>query len=80
MADPTNYTPDPMPDSYEMSSGSGGSGGSGTDGTLFGSGDPEGAVTGSRGDTYLDTSVSPPIFYAKATGDSTTTGWVALII
>lgn len=113
-----NYVPDPMPDSYETSPGSGGTGTAGTinvvkeadgspsvtgvstlvfsngsvtdngggqvtvtvggaDGTLFGAGDPEGSVTGSRGDTYYDTSTQA--FYVKASGDATNTGWSALI-
>lgn len=117
----TNYTPDPMPDSYETSASTGVASGSGTitlvkdadgspsvsnvstlvfsngsvtddgsgqvtistggaDGTLYGAGSPEGAVSGSRGDTYVDTSAVPPAFYAKASGDATTTGWIALII
>lgn len=121
MADPTNYLPDPMPDSFETSASTGvasgtagtitlvkeadgspaisnvttlvfsnGSltddgggqvtvttGGSGTDGTLFGAGSPEGSQSGSRGDTYYDT--TNDTFWAKKSGDATSTGWVQVV-
>lgn len=53
------------------------SSGGGAGGTLYGSGSPEGAVTGSRGYTYVDTANNA--FYVKTSGDSTNTGWTALM-
>lgn len=52
-------------------------GGAAATGNLFGSGSPEGAVTGSRGYTYFDT--ANQIFYVKNTGDDSDTGWLAMI-
>lgn len=55
----------------------GGGGGGGTGGGLSGSGSPQGSVTASPGQTYLDTATND--FWAKATGTGTNTGWVELI-
>lgn len=72
----TSYAPDPRgsftPSREFECDCPGGSGGGG----LSGVGSPEGAVTGSPGDTYLDTSDNS--FWAKGsgTGDS---GWIQLI-
>lgn len=52
-------------------------GGSGADGTLYGTGSPEGAVSGSRGDTYIDTATIT--FWSKISGDATATGWAQVV-
>lgn len=52
-------------------------GGSGSGSNFSGAGSPEGSVTGSTGDTYLDTSNMS--FWAKGSGTGTNTGWVQLI-
>lgn len=54
-----------------VAAGGGGSGG----GLAFstGSGSPEGAVSGSPGDTYWDNDTGN--YYVKVTGTATTTGW-----
>lgn len=51
--------------------------GSGADGTLFGAGSPEGSQSGSRGDTYYDT--TNDTFWVKKSGDTTTTGWIQVV-
>lgn len=54
----------------------GGGGGSSGGGLSFstGTGEPEGVVTGSPGDTYWDTSTD--FYYVKVTGTATNTGWM----
>jgi hypothetical protein len=54
-----------------VAAGGGGAGG----GLAFsdGSGSPEGAVSGSPGDTYWDNDTGN--YYVKVTGTATTTGW-----
>lgn len=51
-------------------------GGGGGGGLAFhtGTGSPEGAVSGSPGDTYWDTSTG--FKWTKVTGSATTTGWL----
>lgn len=53
------------------------SGGGGSGATLSGSGAPNGLITGSPGNTYLNTVTNN--FYVKATGTASNTGWIALI-
>jgi hypothetical protein len=68
---------DLMPDypSLQLVAPSSSSGGVGTgNGTLTGTGNPNGVVTGSVGQIYVDTTTpSSPIIYVN--GDGTNTGW-----
>lgn len=43
-----------------------------------GEGSPEGVTEGTKGRTYVDTSVEPPGFWVKTT-DSGSTGWRQLV-
>lgn len=78
MADQTNYTPDPMPDSFETSASTAvaSAAASGDGNVAPGVVDPEGAVTGTPGQTYFNSANST--FWHKVTG-SGNTGWIQLI-
>lgn len=52
-----------------------GAGGGGAD--LYGVVDPEGSVTGSRGNSYINT--ANHTLWFKETGDSTNTGWAQYV-